>query len=83
VEKWKTKDPVERLKRLLIQQKHWTESRDQELKEELTRIVNSAIDEAEKLPPPPPETLFEDLYDQEPWNIKEQREEFLAFLRSA
>ncbi len=73
---------MESLKRRLIQQKQWSESRDEGLKSELLGVVNAAIEEAEKLPPPAPETLFDDLYDQEPWNIAEQRREFLAFLKS-
>jgi len=45
--------------------------------------VNAAIGEAEKKPPPGPETLFDDVYASDPWNIVEQRQEFLEMSRGA
>lgn len=80
VEEWKARDPVDRLRRRLIAANLWNERRDQELRAKLLDEVNAAIDEAEKLPPPPPETLFEDLYADEPWHILEQRRELMDFL---
>ena len=83
VEEWKARDPIERLRRKLLASNQWNERRDQELKEKILGEVNAAIDEAEKLPPTAPETLFEDLYASEPWNIAEQRQEFLAYIKKA
>jgi len=39
--------------------------------------VNAAIAEAEKKPDPPRESLFEDVYANAPWSLREQREELL------
>ena len=40
--------------------------------------VNGAIAEAEKKPDPPREGLFEDVYSNLPWFLREQRDEMLA-----
>lgn len=80
VEEWKARDPLDRLRRRLIAANLWNERRDQELRAKLLDEVNAAIEEAEKLPPPAPETLFEDLYADEPWHILEQRRELMDFL---
>ena len=81
VEQWKARDPIEQFKARMIQRKLWSEERDQALRGELLRLVNDAIDEAEGKPPPGPETLFDDVYASDPWNLAEQRQEFLASLR--
>ncbi len=83
VDEWKARDPLERLRRKLLAGKGWSERRDQELKDELLAQVNAAIAEAEKLPAPLPETLFEDVYADEPWNIVEQRRELLAHIEKS
>jgi len=81
VEAWKARDPLEQFRARLIQRAIWTEERDRALKEELLQQVNAAIDEAEKKPPPGPETLFDDVYASDPWNIAEQRQQLLAMPR--
>ncbi len=82
VEIWRARDPVDRLRLKLIEAKHWTEEQDTELKARLLAQVNEAIGAAELLPPPPPETLFDDVYADVPWNIREQRAELATFLAS-
>jgi pyruvate dehydrogenase E1 component alpha subunit/2-oxoisovalerate dehydrogenase E1 component alpha subunit len=83
VEEWKARDPLDRLRRKLLASNIWNERRDQELRDSLLAEVNAAIGEAEKLPPPAPETLFEDIYADEPWNIAEQRRELLTHIKKS
>ena len=83
VDEWKARDPLDRLRRKLLASNQWNERRDQELRDSLLSEVNAAIGEAEKLPPPAPETLFEDLYADEPWNIAEQRQELLTHIKKS
>src|SRR5438445_5934861 len=64
VDRWKDRDPIDRLRNRLIGASLWDDGREQALRAELLSQVNAAIDEAEKLPPPLPQTLFDDLYDQ-------------------
>ena len=83
VDEWKARDPLDRLRRKLLASNQWNERRDQELRDSLLAEVNAAIGEAEKLPPPAPETLFDDLYADEPWNIAEQRQELLTHIKKS
>lgn len=83
VEEWKARDPIERLRRKLQSSKGWNDAREQQLQADLLAQVNAAIAEAEKLPPPPVESLFDDVYADEPWNIAEQRRELLAHIKTS
>jgi pyruvate dehydrogenase E1 component alpha subunit/2-oxoisovalerate dehydrogenase E1 component alpha subunit len=82
VDAWRVRDPLDRLRSRLIEAKQWDEEKDAELKARLLAQVNEAIAQAEALPPPSPETLLEDVYADVPWNIREQRAELAAFLKS-
>src|SRR5207248_1899690 len=72
VDVWKNRDQIDRLRNRLVTAKLWDDAREAALRAELLGQVNAAIEEAEKLPPPAATTLFDDLYDAEPWNITEQ-----------
>ncbi|MBX7114573.1 MAG: 3-methyl-2-oxobutanoate dehydrogenase [Myxococcaceae bacterium] len=81
VEAWKKKDPVERLRSRLFALNAWNSAQDKALQAELLEEVNTAIKEAESLPPPSIATLFEDVYQGEPWHLKEQRAELLESIK--
>lgn len=76
VETWKARDPLDRLRNRLIGTKLWDSGREDKLRAELLSEVNTAIAEAEGLPPPTDQTLFEDVYAAPTWNLIEQRAEF-------
>jgi len=82
VEEWRTRDPLDRLRTRMVEEKLWDDAREAGLREELLAKVNAAIEEAERLPPPSPETLFDDVYRDMPWHLAEQRREFVHFLLS-
>ena len=44
--------------------------------------ITAALAEADKLPPPPIETIFDDVYAELPWHLAEQREWLLAQTRT-
>jgi pyruvate dehydrogenase E1 component alpha subunit/2-oxoisovalerate dehydrogenase E1 component alpha subunit len=83
VDRWKLRDPVERLRTKLYGARLWDPQREEAQRADLLGQVNAAIKEAELLPPPPPESLFDDVYAVEPWNLREQREELLSLRSSA
>jgi pyruvate dehydrogenase E1 component alpha subunit/2-oxoisovalerate dehydrogenase E1 component alpha subunit len=83
VEEWKARDPVDRVRRKLLASNHWSERRDQEMREKILLEVNAAIEEAEKIPFPPADALFEDVYSDLPWNLAEQRQELLAYIKKS
>ena len=78
VEAWRKRDPIEQLRAKLINDKQWDLVADEALRFELLAEVNAAIDEAERKPDPPREGLFDDVYAEMPWHLREQREELLA-----
>jgi pyruvate dehydrogenase E1 component alpha subunit len=83
VDQWKKRDPLDRARGVLLERGVWDSGRDEKLREELLGRVNAAIATAEALPPPPADTLFDDVYSDEPWHLREQRHELLTFLRKA
>jgi pyruvate dehydrogenase E1 component alpha subunit/2-oxoisovalerate dehydrogenase E1 component alpha subunit len=75
VEAWKRKDPLDRLRKYLALERLVTETTDAALEGELVAEIAAAIDEVEKLAPPDPASLTEDVYAALPWHLREQLEE--------
>jgi pyruvate dehydrogenase E1 component alpha subunit len=71
---WRKKDPLDRLRRHLVAMGITDDARDAQLDDEIAREVNDAVREVEALPPPARGTLFEDVYAETPWNLREQRD---------
>jgi pyruvate dehydrogenase E1 component subunit alpha len=72
VEEWKRKDPINRLLKYLEQHGYWSSGEQEALEERLTQQILDAVAEAEKVGPPPVETLFEDVYSEMLPNLQEQ-----------
>jgi pyruvate dehydrogenase E1 component alpha subunit len=77
---WKQRDPLERYRKYLIGNGLWSEAREAEARAELDEEIQETVAVAEARPAPAPETLFEDVYAETPWHLREQAE---AFLRDA
>jgi TPP-dependent pyruvate/acetoin dehydrogenase alpha subunit len=75
VRQWAEKDPLVRLRRHLVTLDLTDDARDAALEEELSAEIASAVLEVESLPPPDRASMFEDVYESVPWNLREQREE--------
>ncbi|MEW6575635.1 MAG: thiamine pyrophosphate-dependent enzyme [Pseudomonadota bacterium] len=77
-EKWPLGDPVDRLKKHLIGLGQWSEEQHQALHEELAEFVKKSQKEAEANGilghgmHQPFETMFEDVFEEMPWHLKEQ-----------
>jgi pyruvate dehydrogenase E1 component alpha subunit len=78
VELWRKRDPLELLRSRLAGAGLWSAHDEEQLRATLLEEVNAAIAEAEKKPDPPRESLFEDVYVNMPWSLREQRAEMLA-----
>ncbi|MBI4416229.1 MAG: pyruvate dehydrogenase (acetyl-transferring) E1 component subunit alpha [Euryarchaeota archaeon] len=76
VEYWKQRDPVERFRRYLEAKGMWDKAWDDAIRKEIDDAITEAVRYAEKVPPPAVEALFEDVYADMPWHIREQLEEF-------
>ncbi|GGA04473.1 2-oxoisovalerate dehydrogenase subunit alpha [Blastomonas marina] len=82
-EEWPLGDPVMRLKKHLIALGEWDEDRQEEMDRKAAEAVKAATKEAEKLGTlghgmhQPFETMFEDVYEEMPWHLREQCEQSL------
>jgi pyruvate dehydrogenase E1 component alpha subunit/2-oxoisovalerate dehydrogenase E1 component alpha subunit len=80
VEMWKKRDPIDRMQALLLKNKQITSEDDAKLRAEILDEVNAAIEEVEKQPDPNPLSIFDDVYAELPWHLKEQREQLMGEL---
>jgi pyruvate dehydrogenase E1 component alpha subunit len=74
VESWKKKDPVDRLAKHLRALGAITDESEKALDEGLTAEIAACVTAVEDLPPPSRESLFDDIYAEPTWNLREQRE---------
>ena len=49
----------------------------EKVRTESARIINEKFDELEKIPPPDPETMFQDVYGTDNWILDEERRDIL------
>lgn len=75
VELWMKRDPLLRLRRHLVVRGLTDDAADAAVEEELNAEIAAAIADVESLGLPDRETLFEDVYAELPWHLREQRDE--------
>lgn len=83
LEEWKNRDPIQRFRRYLEWKGYWNNQKEDELEKLITNQIAKAIEEAEALEPPNPQTLFEDIYADQPWHLQEQKQYMESMLTSA
>ncbi|GAC1352689.1 MAG: hypothetical protein NVSMB1_18060 [Polyangiales bacterium] len=74
---WQRKDPIERFHRFLVARGLTNDDQRKAIEAELDAEVIAAIKEVEPLPPPSRASLFDDVYAELPWHLREQREVLL------
>ena len=78
---WPLGDPVERLRQHLTTLGRWSDADHAALVAEVTEEVRLALKEAEAIgvlgtgERPSPATLFDDVYKEQPWHLRRQRQE--------
>lgn len=77
VERWKQKDPIERLRRYMEKGGLWSKSYDQAVRLESKQKVQQAVHEQESFPPPDPRDIFRFTFQDLTAELKEQMERFL------
>jgi pyruvate dehydrogenase E1 component alpha subunit/2-oxoisovalerate dehydrogenase E1 component alpha subunit len=77
VKRWTLRDPIERYHRWLVGKGLTTDAKRADIEADIDLEVVAAIKEVEALPNPARETLFDDVYAELPWHLREQREELL------
>lgn len=79
---WVKRDPLNRLRNYMKLQGMWTEAHEKELTERYNNEITAAMARADALPAPHIDTLFEDVYEEMPWNLREQKEWLMAQART-
>ncbi len=77
LEEWKKRDPIERFRVYLEKKGYWNQREEEKLQTEVEREMSEAVEYAEKVPRPPIESLFEDVYASLPPHLEEQLRELL------
>lgn len=77
VDEWRKTDPLVRLRGYLEGIGAWSDAEQERLEQESVEELKACIDEAERTGPPPLESMFEDVYADEPWHLREQKEQLL------
>ncbi len=83
VEAWKAKDPIARFKRYLAGRKLMDDKKESKLVEEIEAEINAAVDEAEAMPIPSPEAMFDWAYAQPFPRLAEEREVLKHYLKQS
>ncbi|MCC6527342.1 MAG: thiamine pyrophosphate-dependent dehydrogenase E1 component subunit alpha [Polyangiaceae bacterium] len=78
VARWSELDPIERLRAHLVARGQWGAPAEAALHAELAEEVRASLAAAEKKPAPALASMFEDVYAEPPWHLREQREALLA-----
>ncbi len=79
VDEWRKKDPLIRMRKFLEYMKLWDEERERETLEKIRKDIEEAVEEAEKSGLPDPREMFEEVYSETPWYLKEEMEELTSF----
>ncbi|MBR9699488.1 pyruvate dehydrogenase (acetyl-transferring) E1 component subunit alpha [Candidatus Woesearchaeota archaeon] len=79
VNEWKKKDPIERLKKHMMQIGCWDDQHEQHMLEDAKKKVEEAAKAYEGTPKPKVEEIFDHLYAKLPYHIQEQKDHFVKF----
>ncbi|WP_437875990.1 thiamine pyrophosphate-dependent dehydrogenase E1 component subunit alpha [Sorangium sp. So ce513] len=77
VDRWTRRDPLLRLGRHLAARGLLDDAAEAALEAELNAEIAAAVAEVEGMDPPARETLFDDVYAELPWHLRDQRAELL------
>lgn len=81
LEAWRKKDPIERLKKYMQNELTWSEAEDEELHNDCAAEVETAVKEYLGYPKPDPRNMFKYMYNEMPWNLKEELQDLESFLK--
>lgn len=81
VQEWQERrDPIVRFRRFLESRGLWSEQDEEAMQERLREQAAQVVHKAENWPKPEPTNMFDYMYAELPWNLKEQREALLQEL---
>src|SRR5699024_3373265 len=74
VEAWKARDPLPRMRAWLESRKLWDAQRDTALYERTTQCLADTADRVLAGDAPPADWMFDDVFADMPWHLREQRD---------
>ena len=78
VNDWRERDCIEKLRSLLEAQGLIDADRDRKLREDLSTEIDACVAQALSEPPPPVQTLFDDVYSSLPAHLEQQRKDLIS-----
>jgi TPP-dependent pyruvate/acetoin dehydrogenase alpha subunit len=69
---WELHDPITRFRAYLVAKGLWSDADDARFRREREEELTAVLAEVEQLPAPPRSSLFEDVYGDQPWHLREQ-----------
>ncbi len=72
---WRERDPILRFRKYLEAQGLWTDEEERRVVGAIEQEIRDGAAAAEKIAPPPLESMFEDVYKEMPWHLREQLEQ--------
>jgi pyruvate dehydrogenase E1 component alpha subunit len=77
---WQKKDPLDRLRKHLVTLGDGAvdDASDEAMDKELVQEIGDAVRKVEAMPPPERASLFDDVYETLPWNLREQRAQLMS-----
>lgn len=70
---WERKDPVKRLRGYMKTRGIWSEQRENEIREAHNQAITRALEASESLGTPPLDSIFEEVFEEMPKHLVEQR----------
>jgi len=77
VEGWRRTDPILRLRRVLEDEGAWGEAQEEAFKKECETALKACIEAAEAKPKPELASMFEQVFEDLPWHLEEQKNEMI------
>jgi TPP-dependent pyruvate/acetoin dehydrogenase alpha subunit len=77
VQEGSDQDPITMTEKALKNMGILNDAMIEKIKSEAERIVTEKFEEREKIPPPEPSTMFDDVYEEMSWMVKEERGDIL------
>jgi pyruvate dehydrogenase E1 component alpha subunit len=74
VDKWKSRDPLIRVRKHMVKKGLWSDAKERELLERVEREVTAAVERAETITPPARAEFFDSMYETLPADLLLQRD---------
>jgi pyruvate dehydrogenase E1 component alpha subunit len=75
---WRSRDPLGLVRRYLERQGAWSDEQEQAWRADVESRFRAAVQSSEAVPKPDLSSLFDDVFAELPWHLREQRAELFA-----